>query len=915
MSLLMENSVAKIGCGDPGDPIEFGALFDGAGWLERTPAHPGNRSKWKASFWIKRTNLTAFTQRIFSAIKGDQDEGFHLGNNAFAIFKYVGGYVSEQSVAEFLDAAGHGHFFIDFNNSRSPTSVIYFCGEQIETTGDIGNYALAINSVIRHRIGQFAYADAAAHKLYAILAEFMFFDCDRPEVEAIEITDVLRQNAYGQWVHKRYTGAYGTNGFHLDFADANDMGRDVSPRNVCLHSEDITQASWLAQRTSKMDVETFEATDTFNPYIYQNLSLEIDDSYLIDIEIDPASNGFCSIYGRDGISGFRQWIDLQNGSFGSVEGSLVISALDVTELSDGWLRCHFEVVVSQGKTLQEFRVELCDANSSVNAQIGNSLRVRKMHVREASRDYGYAQTDGFARGGNDFATVGTVQQVTDTPTKTHFTLDPNVVPSSGTLSKGNSKWTTNYAGYPAKCAAGRALSKHKPSRFKVTLSGSFGPANGATIGLIGKEEINRSVSNDSLTECAIWDSRGVTWHDGVLTTEIPTFTSGDVVVGVYHPVAGTLDFYKNADTIPAVTITGLAVRDWFICAFDQTYQATPIYEFDFGQHSFSHGPTEGIEYVNTAALACPVIIDPSRYVQAPITIGGGAVTSLWNCFTNKTLVLSKRRDAGSQWRLNVVIGGVQYTVAIHIDGTQIFDADGLTFTANGFALGADAEYQGTCEHFVRRASPLAGMDFVIIDNHVSGQVSTIAHNCGGSIHRAWDIPLDGGDIRQFHHRMPAGDYSLVNVDGRGNDPNWFASTANTASIGGTSVAGRHLLILERGVAQFSSFDVYTGNGSVDGPFIPADFSPLLLDVVRGDAVGIPTIRSLRAGEANPVVSELRLDGGEAANTISDKFYLLSNGAKCATNAGETGGPHTNASGGKFYTGMYALTPGKFAKAR
>jgi hypothetical protein len=326
-------------------------------------------------------------------------------------------------------------------------------------------------------------------------------------------------------------------------------------------------------------------------------------------------------------------------------------------------------------------------------------------------------------------------------------------------------------------------------------------------------------------------------------------------------------------------------------------------------------PVDGADTLEWDMADCPVITDPSRYVQAPITIGGGAVTSLWNCVINKTLVLSKRRDAYSNWRLNVVIGGAQYTVAPHIDGVQIFDPDGLDFTTNGFTLGADTEYQGTCEHFVRRASPLAGMDFVLIDSHTVGQISTITHNCGGPVQRAWDIPLDGGDIRQFHHKMPAGDYTLVNVAGRGNDPNWFNSTANSVSIGGASVSGRHLLILERGVDQFSSFDVYDGNGVVDGPMLPADFAPLWLDVVRGDAVGIPTIRSVRAGDANPAFNELRLDGSEPENTISDKFYLLSNGAKCLTNASDTGGAHTNANGGRYYTGMYALTPGKFAKAR
>ena len=35
----------------------------------------------------------------------------------------------------------------------------------------------------------------------------------------------------GVWVPKNYTGTYGTNGFHLDFADSSDLGNDVSGNN------------------------------------------------------------------------------------------------------------------------------------------------------------------------------------------------------------------------------------------------------------------------------------------------------------------------------------------------------------------------------------------------------------------------------------------------------------------------------------------------------------------------------------------------------------------------------------------------------------------------------------------------------------------------------------------------------------
>ncbi|OSQ49611.1 DUF7483 domain-containing protein [Thalassospira alkalitolerans] len=133
------------------------------------------------------------------------------------------------------DPATHANFFVDYDNTRSPTTEVYISGVRIETTGDLGSHILAISNTVRHRIGEFSgTASAPDHKLFAILAEFMFFDCDRPAVSDIGLTDVLRVNAYGQWVHKAFAhkgdgaDAYGANGFHLDFADPLDLGKDTS---------------------------------------------------------------------------------------------------------------------------------------------------------------------------------------------------------------------------------------------------------------------------------------------------------------------------------------------------------------------------------------------------------------------------------------------------------------------------------------------------------------------------------------------------------------------------------------------------------------------------------------------------------------------------------------------------------------
>ncbi|MHC8492806.1 hypothetical protein ACTU44_08835 [Thalassospira sp. SM2505] len=914
MSLLMENSVAKIGCGDPGELIEFAALLNGSssnpGYLRCAPGAADPSYKVAFSGWVKAVTVGGAIGPLISAgISAPASQWI----TSTAIGRGDGSTVNTASIAaEHKDAAAWGHILI-----KADTTGGTLAANRAEFT--IGGYTYALDvNLMGDAISLFLmdpqYWQAiganinSAGGLISSNSSFKIASVDiitGDDVDSVEKEYFGYFNTDGVFVPKRYRGAYGRHGRRFDFAKAADMGRDVSPRNACLHSEDVSHPVWIAQRVSKIDAETFEAADAFNPYIHQTLAVELDDSYLIDVEIDPASNPFCSVFVNDGVGEIRQWFNLAGLAVGSAQGTLTVVSADIAALSDGFVRCSLEVVANAGQTLQEMRLEICDADLSVNAQaIGNILRVRKMHVREASRNYGYAKTDGFARGGQDFETVGTVGRITDTPTSNTVNFDPNIAGDAGNFLNGNATVIGNNSVHSS-------LSHPiKTGVVQVELEIGYGNTNSGSLRVSNDPNFNSTAqtvhyrTDGQKYVSGAWSAYGVAWGS-------PTFPSDRMGV-LIDADNQTVEFFKGGASQGVISMP--FAGPYFVGGTKAGLNEGAVTVYT-NLADMLH-PIAGAKTLEWDSADCPVITDPSRYVQAPITIGGGAVTSLWNCVTNKTLAISKRLDiANSGWRLNVLIDGEQYTVEIDEGGAQVFDVDGLTFTTNGFTLGSDTEYQGTCEHSVRRASALAGMDFVIIDNHVVGQVSTIAHNCGGPIHRAWDIPLDGGDIRQFHHKMPAGDYTLVNTAGRGNDPDWFSSTVNTVSLAGASVVGRHLLLLDHGVSGFSSFDVCTGNGVVDGPMIPADFAPLHLDVVRGDTAGAHTVRTLRAGDVNPVINELRYDWNTGPNTLSDKFYLLSNGAKCATNASDTGGEHTNANGGKYYTGMYALTPGKFAKAR
>ena len=59
-------------------------------------------------------------------------------------------------------------------------------------------------------------------------ADYILSEVRHIDGQALDSTNFGEFDQYGVWQPKKYIGTYGTNGFHLDFADDTDMGKDVS---------------------------------------------------------------------------------------------------------------------------------------------------------------------------------------------------------------------------------------------------------------------------------------------------------------------------------------------------------------------------------------------------------------------------------------------------------------------------------------------------------------------------------------------------------------------------------------------------------------------------------------------------------------------------------------------------------------
>ena len=188
--------------------------------LRRTPSSAGNRTTWSFSVWFKRGSLGSF-QMIFEAgSSGNQDTRmFWATADDDGIQASDGNTNYGTSTAKFKDISAWNHFFIKHSSN---TNVLYINGNSIKSSTISGN--TAVNSTVAHGIGN--RASGTGNFFSGYMAEVLLFDGT-----AYDPTDVA-ESKQGVWVPKDPSSlSFGTNGVHLKFENASDLGNDSSCNN------------------------------------------------------------------------------------------------------------------------------------------------------------------------------------------------------------------------------------------------------------------------------------------------------------------------------------------------------------------------------------------------------------------------------------------------------------------------------------------------------------------------------------------------------------------------------------------------------------------------------------------------------------------------------------------------------------
>jgi hypothetical protein len=205
--------------------------------LSRTPSTAGNQQKFTWSGWVKRGSMPSTGVVLFMSTGalytqylcfGGTDQTA-LTTDAICFFSPVtGSTFSVQSAGVYRDPSAWYHIVcaVDTTQATSTNRVrIYVNGSEI-TYGTSNYPAQNLNTYFNTTYAEY-FAVNSGEYFDGYLSDVYFVDGQQLTPSSFGATNATT----GQWSPAKYTGTYGTNGFHLTFANATStttLGYDTS---------------------------------------------------------------------------------------------------------------------------------------------------------------------------------------------------------------------------------------------------------------------------------------------------------------------------------------------------------------------------------------------------------------------------------------------------------------------------------------------------------------------------------------------------------------------------------------------------------------------------------------------------------------------------------------------------------------
>ena len=202
-------------------------------YLSRTPSSATNRKTWTWSGWIKFGRLTGYSY-IFGATSDAFANNFFLiqiNNSAstMALIDYNSAYSLQLIPSQvFADPSAWYHIVFAMDTTQATASnraKLYVNGNQVNSFTTATYPALNANTNVNNNI--LHTHSYSSYGMDGYLTEINFIDGQQLTPSSFGVTNATT----GQWSPAIYSGSYGTNGFHLTFANTTStttLGYDTS---------------------------------------------------------------------------------------------------------------------------------------------------------------------------------------------------------------------------------------------------------------------------------------------------------------------------------------------------------------------------------------------------------------------------------------------------------------------------------------------------------------------------------------------------------------------------------------------------------------------------------------------------------------------------------------------------------------
>ncbi len=652
---------ASGGAGGSEYQIERSLRFsrDDSAHLSKAFGSGGNRKTWTWSCWLKRTQLGNQEFLFTGVTSSGHGTNFEFDSeDQFKIYHYEGSEgFNVELTRRFRDINAWYHIVVAFDttqNTETDRIKIYVNGVLEDSNFATSNYPnkdtlWQINNNVTHYIFAKSWNGSINDYGNGYLADIHFVDN-----QALDSSSFGELDINGVWQPKKFSGSYGTTGFHLDFADNSSnaaLGNDAAGSNTW------TVHNLRSSATANIDITGFIATS--GPGSGDNIA-----NYAFDG--DTSSN---RLYAH-GFGVHHIAIDTSSTPIpiSSSDTLTIYWSTSTTNPRNTELTLTFNN--SSSTTYSAFNRTSGVQNNTITVGYTGSITGIRLEETSGSSP-GEISLRAIAKNGVFYNFAPDSDCLRDSPSQISEQTDTGIGgeiisnycvlnpqdPTSATIRNGN-----------LDCDLGNAPT-HVRGTFQISEGKWFWeitPKFPFTAKMLIGICVPSQVFNGDLVASGgfTYFHNGNKYSNGSASSYGESYTTNDVIGVAFDADAGTLGFYKNGK-FQGTAFTGLNDK-YFPAISDTDSGNTSAFIANFGQRAFAYPP--GTNPIYSQNVSGPLSASPYNIERA---FDGDLTTYADHSGQNSTWTFTRTFQSVSSLRVYIHGGNSTNTVTtVGVSGTQ-----------------------------------------------------------------------------------------------------------------------------------------------------------------------------------------------------------------------------------------------------